>query len=140
MKTLKTIKPLKRIALTLALIALCSGARAEWTEIQKFEDGMRVFVDAATARRNGDTAQVSHLVRWGEPQVEEGLSPYLSTVVLTSYDCLGKREKYLGSTSFAGAMGSGARILADEDEADGWYSISTASMEDKLWTIACAAK
>lgn len=131
---------MKPLALALVLTVLSGGVLAEWIEIQKFEDGMRVFVDKTTARRNGDTAQVLHLVRWAEPQVDEGLPPYLSTVVRTTYDCVAKREKYMASTSYAGPMGGGAKVIADEDEAEIWYSISEASMEDKLWKIACAAK
>jgi hypothetical protein len=134
------MKTLTRLALTVALAAASAGAPAAWVEIHKFDDGMRVFVDRATARRSGATAQATHLVRWGEAQVDEGLPPYRSTIVRSAYDCAGKREKYLASTSYAGPMGDGAEVLADEDEADAWYSISASSMEEKLWTLACAAK
>jgi hypothetical protein len=124
----------------LALAVLSGTALAEWVEIEKFDDGMRVFVDRKTARRSGETAQVTHLVRWGEAQRDDDGPPYLSTVVQTIYDCVGKRERYLASTSYAGAMGNGATVIADEDEAENWYSISESSMEDKLWKIACAAR
>jgi hypothetical protein len=134
------MKTTKRFALLFVLAALSNGVRAEWVEIEKFEDGMRVFVDKATARRTGDTAQVLHLVRWGEPQVEEGFPPYLSTVVRTAYDCTGKREKYLDSTSYAGSMGTGARVTSDENAEETWYSISDSSMEEKLWKIACGLR
>ena len=122
----------------LALVSIT--ACAEWTEIQKFDDGMRVFVDQASAQRSGENAQVTHLVRWGEPQLDPGSPAYRSTIVRTTYDCVAKREKYLGSTSYVGTMGDGAKVSEDDDEAEGWYSISEASMEDKLWKIACAAK
>ena len=134
------MKMTKCFAAALAIAALCGAARAEWVEIEKFEDGMRVYADATTARRSGDKAQLMHLVRWGEPQVEPGLQPYLSTRVTAAYDCSGKTERYLASVSYAGAMGSGAKVVADDNEAEEWYSISTASMEEKLWKIACAAK
>jgi len=123
-----------------ALLALCARAQAEWVEIQKFDDGMRAFVDQATAQRSGDTAQVTHLVNWGEAQEEEGIYPYRSTIVHTSYDCVGKREKYLGSVSYAEPMGNGAKVKADDDEAEVWYSISEGSMEEKLWKTACGIK
>ena len=126
-----------RFALTLALVLLNGAALAEWVEIEKFEDGIRVFVERSSVRRSGDKAQLEHLVRWSEPQRDEGLPPYLSTTVRTAYDCIGKREKYLSSTSYAGAMGNGAEVVADDNEAQGWYSISESSMEDKLWQIAC---
>ena len=129
-----------RKILILALSLASATALAEWTEIQKFDDGMRVFVDRASARRSGDHAQVIHLVRWGEPQLDPDTPPYRSTIVRTTYDCVAKREKYLGSTSYAGTMGDGAKVAEDDDEAEAWYSISESSMEDKLWKIACAAK
>ena len=131
------MKTTKRFALTLALVFLNGAALAEWVEIEKFEDGIRVFVERSSVRRSGDKAQLEHLVRWSEPQRDEGLPPYLSTTVRTAYDCIGKREKYLSSTSYAGAMGNGAEVVADDNEAQGWYSISESSMEDKLWKIAC---
>ena len=133
------MKLIKRITLISAFVALSGGVQAEWLEIYKFEDGMRVFVDRTTVSQNGGLAELLHLVRWGEPQLTDDSRPYLSTVVRASYDCMGKHERYLSSISYAGPMGGGAKILEDEDAAELWYSISEASMEDKLWTIACAA-
>lgn len=131
------MKTKRRLALTLALAAISSAVLAEWIEIEQFDDGMRVYVDKATVRRNGNTAEVSHLVRWGEAQQETGRPPYLSTVVRAAYNCVEKGERYLASISYTGAMGNGDRVISDENEALGWYSISASSMEDKLWTIAC---
>ena len=53
------------------------------------------------------------------------------------YDCAGKREKYLSSLSFAGAMGDGIKVAADGHEAERWEPVSGGSMEEKLWKIAC---
>ncbi len=130
----------RRWALALLLASVSASSLAEWTEIEKFDDGMRVFVDPATVHRTGDTAQLLHLVRWGEPQLEPGSPNYLSTVVRSTYDCIGKREKYLASTSFSGTMGNGAIVISDEDAVDHWYSISASSLEEKLWKLACAIK
>ena len=134
------MKTTNRMLLTLLLATLCAAASAEWLEIQQFDDGMRAFVDKATAHRSGDTAQLTHLVRWSEPQEEEGIYPYQSTVVRSSYDCAGKREKYLGSISYAEPMGTGSKVAVDDNEAETWYPISEGSMEEKLWTIACGIR
>ncbi len=75
------MKTTKRFALTLTLALLNGAALAEWVEIEKFEDGIRVFVERSSVRRSGDKAQLEHLVRWSEPQRDEGLPPYLSTTV-----------------------------------------------------------
>lgn len=136
------MKATRHLALAFALAALNSAAQAEWTEIGRFEDGMRVYADRASIRRAGDGghAELLHLVRWAEPQQDEGLPPYRSTVVRTLYDCQDKHERYLESTSFSGPLGDGDAVVADENAVDGWYSISPASLEDKLWTIACAQR
>jgi len=123
------------------LATLCAilplAALADWNEISDFDDGMRVFVNAATVERAGDIAVASHLVRWGEPQKSDDNAVYLSTIVRTRYDCAKKLERYLGSTSYAGPMGNGDVVISDEDEADKWYTISEGSMEEKLWSVAC---
>lgn len=124
------------LALTLATFSVL--AHAEWSELTRFEDNTRIYIDKHTVSRDGNIAKTLHLVRWGEPQTDPGQPPYLSTVVRTAYDCANKKEKYLGSTSYAGAMGNGATIVADQDEADTWDSISDDSMEEKLWKAACA--
>lgn len=124
-------------ALAIFLLVLSEAACAEWQQVEAFEDGVRVFVDKASVRRSGDTAQVVHLVRWAEPQEEPGQPAYRSTLVRTAYDCVGKREKYLSSVSYAGTMGNGVKVAADGREAETWYSISEASMEEALWKIAC---
>lgn len=134
------MKKMNLICSLLVLALMATVARAEWQEIAKFDDGMRVYVDRKSAHRDGDTAQVQHLVRWAEPQEEEGQAAYRSTVVRTVYDCHNKRERYLSSVSFSGPMGEGIKVAADGQEVDHWYSISDASMEEKLWQIACAAK
>ncbi len=121
----------------LALAMLSAVAHAEWQEIARFEDNTRIYVDRKTVQRDGTIAQALHLVRWGEPQADPGLPPYLSTVVRTAYDCTGKKERYLASTSYAGNLGNGATVVADEDEAEGWSSISEDSMEEKIWRVAC---
>ena len=134
------MKAIKRLAALAACALLSHGTQAEWQEVYKFEDGMRIFVDQATARRSSDIAEMAHLVRWPEPQLADDNHIFRSTVVRASYDCAGKHERYLSSTSYSEAMGEGAKVLEDENEAQVWYSISDSSMEDKLWTLACADK
>lgn len=126
-----------RLLFAAAIAAFCGQALADWAEVERYEDNTRVYVDRKTARRDGEIAEVLHLVRWGEPQADPDQPPYLSTVVRTAYDCANRRERYLASTSYAGPMGNGRKVIADEDAAEAWYSISPGSMEEKLWKVAC---
>lgn len=131
------MKTTPRFWLATLFAILPLAAFADWNEISDFDDGMRIFVNAATIERAGDIAVVSHLVRWGEAQKSDEDAVYLSTIVRTRYDCAQKLERYLGSTSYAGPMGNGDVVISDEDEADKWYTISEGSMEEKLWSVAC---
>ena len=126
-----------RTLLALALTFTAGTALAEWKEIHRFEDGMRVFLSQTPPFRDGDFAEITHLVRWGEPQNDDGDVAYLSTLVRTRYDCQRKLERYEGSTSYAGPMANGDVVTSDDNEADKWYTISDSSMEDKLWNAAC---
>jgi hypothetical protein len=127
-----------KLALALLLFVLNTCAWAEWTSVDRFEDNTEVFAEPASARRSGDLAHLNHLVRWGEPQTDDGHPPYRSTIVHMAYECRTHKEKYLASISYAGASGDGERIVSDDDEAESWTSVSEASMEEKLWAIACS--
>ena len=91
-------------------------------------------------RHNADQVELTHLVRWPEAQVEPGVPAYRSTVVRSLYDCAARRQKYLGSSSYAGVMGNGARVAVDGHEAERWDTVSEDSMEEKLWQLACGAR
>ena len=123
----------------LLLLATVSFARADWIEIALYEDGTRVYAEPASVGKGADTdtAELTHLVRWAEAQQDEGLPAYRSTVVRSAYHCGQKLERYLFSKSYAGSMGDGPRVQIDERAAESWATISDASMEEKLWTIAC---
>lgn len=124
-------------ALAAVLVLPAAPSWAAWTEIERFDDGIRVFVDRDSARRDGDRAEVRHLVRWAELQADPGQPPFASTVVRTAYDCVNKWERFLSSASYAGTMGDGPRVAVDLNEAEGWSSVSAGSMEEKLWQTAC---
>ena len=128
--------------LVLLLLATAGVAHAEWSdsaEIALYEDGTRVYVDPAGALEaaDADTAELMHLVRWGESQQDEGLPAYRSTVVRSAYHCGQKLERYLSSKSYGGSMGDGPRVQIDDHAAESWTTISPGSMEEKLWAVAC---
>lgn len=123
----------------LLLVLLCPlSAMAVWEEIDQFEDGMRIYVQRESLRREGEVSYLDHLVRWPEPQTGEGHAPYRSTRVHVAYHCREKLERYLSSRAYAGLAGDGTVIMEDAEEAQLWYRVSDDSMEGRLWRIACA--
>ena len=72
--------PLLNIVCRIAVVGLLLSsfmpfARAEWREIERFEDGMRIYADRAGVQREGDVAHLSHLVRWGSRRKSQGSRP-----------------------------------------------------------------
>lgn len=133
------MKNLSARLFSLLLFAFAGAAHADWIEITLYDDGTRVFAEPASVGKgaDADTAELTHLVRWAAPQQDDGLPAYRSTVVRSAYHCGEKLERYLSSKSYAGSMGDGPRVQIDETAAERWTTISAASMEEKLWAIAC---
>jgi hypothetical protein len=129
-----------KLGVCMLLCLECTAAYPQWSEIHRFEDGVRIYADRSSLRNQGGIPDLWHLVRWAEPQREDDLPPYLSTRVRTAYDCAEKGERFLESQSFSGAMGDGAEVLTDTREASAWLSISEGSMEEKLWKLACSGR
>lgn len=123
----------------LLLAGVVWPAFAAWDEVDRFDDGIRIYADPGSIRRDGDEARLRHLVRWAEPQADPGVPPYRSTVVDSVYDCVAKRQRFLSSASYAGALGDGPRVDVDQREDEAWDIVSAGSLEEKLWTLACRA-
>lgn len=137
--SLRRARFIKRLQAVLLGVFLSAPAWAGWEEIERFDDGLRIYVDRHALRRDGEVGYAAHLVRWSEPQTGDDHPPYRSTVVRSAYHCEQKLERYLGSVSYAGAFGDGAKVLEDSDEAVLWYRVSDDSMEGKLWRLVCGA-
>ena len=128
---------LRPVLFAVCAVCLAGPALAAWEEIERFEDGMRVYVRRDSLQLDGEVGVLEHLVRWPEPQTGEDHPPYRSTVVRAAYHCTQKLERYLGSRAVAGVLGDGDVILEDREEAQVWYRVSDDAMEGKLWRIAC---
>ena len=128
---------LRPLLFAVCAVSAAAPAFAAWEEIERFDDGMRVYVRRDSLQREGDIGVLEHLVRWPEAQTGDDHPPYRSTVVRAAYHCAEKLERYLGSRSHAGVLGDGDIVLKDSDEVAVWYRVSDDSMEGKLWRIAC---
>src|SRR6185436_564674 len=89
------------ILLTLTLLVLSSSpAYAEWVLVHTGEDGMTVYVNPATSRRNGDVMELWVLVDYKTIQTAPP-PPYLSEKSQREIDCTQERIRLLAVTTFS---------------------------------------
>ncbi len=97
--------------------------------------GMDVYVAPASVRRAGDRARMYNLFDFKTRQAYEG-RPFLSARNEFEYDCARPRQRMLGTTGYAGAMGKGT-VVASSDGASPWEPVGTSGPNFEHWQVAC---
>jgi hypothetical protein len=127
--------------LFITLLLLSSGpVYAEWVDVGgKVEEGLTVYtvyVDPDTIRRKGDVVKLWALFDYKTIQAIVG-GPWLSSKTQREYDCVEKRVRLLGFTTFSGNMGSGEAVYSNPDESK-WEPVAPDSLDRNLWEVACS--
>lgn len=125
-----------RLILIILLFLSSGPAYAEWVSIDKTDDGMTVYADLDTIRRNGDLVKMWHLYDNNKIQTKVG-DTYWSVKRQTEYDCAEGRSRMLAVTSFSGNMGRGNVVFSDSDEQK-WEPVQPGSVDQILWRFACS--
>jgi surface-adhesin protein E len=113
---------------------------AEWVDVGgKVEEGLTVYtvyVDPDTIRRKGPVVKLWALFDYTTIQTIVG-GPWLSSKTQREYDCVEKRVRLLGFTTFSGNMGSGEAVYSNPDESK-WEPVVPDSLDRNLWEVACS--
>lgn len=127
------------VAMTLALAAF--AAQAEWTQIgvsRKTDDAFTLYVDLATAQRNGNLVRIWDLQDFPEPQRIDGQT-YLSEKTQIEFDCEAKKARVLATIDCAGRMCSGKVVYSDADVSE-WTAVGANTLGELEWKAACSVK
>ena len=124
----------------IALLALSSGpVYAEWVLTSGDDDaGLKVYVDPATLRRNGNLAKMWQLYDYKTVQTVAGDS-FLSIKRFNEYDCAEERTRMLGYTWFSGNMGNGNVVYSTTEQLP-WEPVVPRTINRSLWKVACNKK
>jgi hypothetical protein len=99
---------------------------------------MGAYADPATMRREGDLVKMEVLFDFKTIQTKAGMS-YLSAKAQMEYDCAEQRFRGLAVMYFSGNMESGN--LLDRGSGKGkWLPVSSSSLDQTLWKVACGKK
>ncbi|RPH78357.1 MAG: hypothetical protein EHM80_10435 [Nitrospiraceae bacterium] len=112
---------------------------AEWVLTSGDDEaGLKVYVDPATIRRNGNLAKMWQLYDYKTVQTVAGDS-LLSMKRFNEYDCTEARTRTLGYTWFSGNMGNG-NVVYSTMEVQPWEPVVPRTINRTLWKVACDKK
>ena len=114
-------------------------AYAEWVLASGDDEaGLKVYVDTATLRRNGNLAKMWQLYDYKTVQTVAGDS-LMSMKRFNEYDCTEERTRMLGYTWFSGNMGNGNVVYSTTEQLP-WEPVAPRTINRTLWKVACEKK
>ena len=121
------------------LILSSQPAYAEWVLVSGDDEaGLKVYVDTATLRRNGNLAKMWQLYDYKTVQTVAGDS-LLSMKRFNEYDCTEERTRMLGYTWFSSNMGNGNVVYSTTEQLP-WEPVVPRTINRTLWKVACEKK
>jgi hypothetical protein len=126
--------------LLITLLVLSSRpVYAEWVLTSGDDEaGLKVYIDPATLRRNGNVAKMWQLYDYKTVQTVAGDS-LLSMKRFNEYDCAEERTRMLGYTWFSGNMGNGNVVYSTTEQLP-WEPVVPRTINRTLWNVACNKK
>jgi surface-adhesin protein E len=126
---------MKRFVLITLLLLSSGPAYAEWVKVGEADDGMTVYYDPATIRRNRNLVTMWQFYDYKTVQTVAGIG-FLTVKEQWEFDCAEERSRVLALTEFSGNMGSGT-VVYSNSEVGKWQPVATRSMGQLLWKFAC---
>jgi surface-adhesin protein E len=129
---------MKRFVLITLLLLSSGPVYAEWVKVGETDDGMTVYYDPATIRRNRNLVTMWQFYDYKTVQTVAGIG-FLTVKEQWEFDCAEERSRVLALTEFSGNMGSGT-VVYSNSEVGKWQPVATRSMGQLLWKFACGKK
>lgn len=127
------------LLLLIILFLLNNGpAYGGWMSFGESESGTTVYADPTTIVREGDLVKMWVLFDFKTARTKEGVS-YSSAKAHMEYDCAGQRYEGLTVMYYSGNMGNG-NVLDRSSGKGNWLRISSGSLDQSLWKLACGKK
>ena len=126
-----------RLLMTLLLMMTATAASAAWTHVAG-TDKFNSYVDTKTIRRDGHFVKMWELRDYLQVQTNGSGDSYLSTAVLSRYDCKEEMIASLSITQYSGQMGDGEVVWNSGKVDEDLEYIIPGSVADENLKIACA--
>ena len=123
---------MKKTILTLLLVAISTGAMAEWVKLGE-SDKLHIYVDPATIRKDGNFRRVWEI----QDLKERNKGGEMSLRAFFEYDCNEARSRALSASSHSGPMASGDILISFSSPAP-WGYIAPSTISETILKHVCA--
>lgn len=130
---------MKKMCFALALAAIATVARAEWTEVGNTTEGTN-YLDFATIRKTGQQVKVWSLFDYKSAKKNKAGLPYLSQKQQKIFFCDEETSEGTALVVNSGSMGSGDVVFSTTDPGPAFalHPISPDSVEWTILKILCS--
>lgn len=135
--TFKIGMAMKKTILMVLLVAICTGAMAEWVKIGDMKE-FDNYVDPSSVRKNGNIVTMWSLRDFNTQQALSSMK-FQSDKTKADYDCAELRIRSLALIVVSGKMGSGETIFSHSQPGK-WNTVAPGTVEDARWRFACGKK
>ena len=122
-------------ALSLGL-ALCNPSLAgDWVVFHAAPEAS-LYTDPSTVQKEGDSAKMTVMIDYAQPQMDKTGKQVLSDKVYYLYNCKEKTLSIIGTSAYAGHMGSGELINENPDPPQ-VTPVEAQTLAEDMWKHAC---
>ena len=123
--------------MTMLLLMSSGPAHAEWVlVVADDEEGMTMYVDPGTIRRNGNIVKRWELMDFKAQRTVSGTS-FSSVKFYNEYDCAKTLARVLVMTQFSGNRGKGHVVNSHDKGQRDWSPVEQQTIGQTLWELAC---
>ncbi len=117
-------------------VALCNpSSAADWVVFHAAPEAS-IYTDPATVYKDGDNAEMWVLIDYAKPQADKTGKQVLSDKLHYQYSCKDKTLSIVGTSAYAGHMGSG-ELINENPDAPQVTPVEAGTIAEDMWKHAC---
>ncbi len=124
------------LAALFLVLALCNPSLAgDWVMFHAAPDAS-IYTDPSTIHKEGDSAQMTVLIDYTQPQMDKTGKQVLSDKLHYLYNCKAKTLSITATSAYAGHMGSG-ELINENPDAPQVTPVEAGTLAEDMWKHAC---
>ncbi len=117
-------------------VALCNPSfAADWVVFHAAPEAS-IYTDPSTIHKEGDNAKMWVLIDYAQPQADKTGKQVLSDKLYYQYSCKDKTLSIIGTSAYAGHMGSG-ELINENPDAPQVTPVEAGTIAEDMWKHAC---
>ena len=124
------------LAVTAFGLAACNpSSEPKWVVFHAAPEAS-IYTDPSTVHKDGDNAEMWVLIDYAQPQADKTGKQVLSDKLHYQYSCKDKTLSIIGTSAYAGHMGSG-ELINENPDAPQVTPVEAGTIAEDMWKHAC---